>query len=75
MSNRFTSLQIPTDNERIEYYRESTSGYHTHQVKQGQIHGNPVADGWAGAVMQKPLAIQKCYRQTEGQTDRLKISF
>ena len=27
--------------------------------KQGQIHGNPVADGWAGVVMQKPLAIQK----------------
>ena len=24
--------------------------------KQGRIHGNPVADGWAGAVMQKPLA-------------------
>ena len=23
--------------------------------KQGRIHGNPVADGWAGAVMQKPL--------------------
>ena len=27
--------------------------------KQGRIHGNPVADGWAGAVMQKPLAIQQ----------------
>ena len=23
------------------------------------IHGNPVANGWAGAVMQKSLAIQK----------------
>ena len=33
-------------------------------MKQGQIHGNPVADGWAGAVMRKPLAIQKCDRQT-----------
>ena len=52
-------LQVtkPTDNERKEYYRESTSGYHTHRVKQSQIHGNPVADGWAGAVMRKPLAI------------------
>ena len=35
--------------------------------KQGRIHGNPVAHGWAGAVMQKPRAIQKCY----GRTDRL----
>ena len=26
--------------------------------KQGRIHGNPVANGWAGAVMQKPLGIQ-----------------
>ena len=28
--------------------------------QQGQIHDNPVADGWAGAVMQKTLWIQKC---------------
>ena len=28
--------------------------------KQGRIHGNPVADGWAGAVTQKPLGIRKC---------------
>ena len=34
--------------------------------KQGWIHSNPVADSWAGAVMQKPLAIQKC----DGRTDR-----
>ena len=34
--------------------------------KQGRIHGNPVADGWAGAVMQKTLGIQKC----DGWTDR-----
>ena len=27
--------------------------------KQGRIHGNPVADSWAGAVMQKPLGIKK----------------
>ena len=25
------------------------------------LHGKPVADIWAGAVMRKPLAIQKCY--------------
>ena len=34
--------------------------------KQGRIHGNPVADGWAGAVMQKPFGIQKC----DGPMDR-----
>ena len=43
------------------------------ELKQGRIHGNPVADGWAGAVMQKPLAIQKCYggtdRRMDGRTD------
>ena len=39
-----------------------------HYFKQDQIHGNPVADGWAGAVMQKPLGIQKCYG-TDGRTD------
>ena len=38
--------------------------------KQGRIHGNPVADGWAGAVMQKPLGIQKCDGRTDGPTDR-----
>ena len=29
--------------------------------KQGRIHGNPVADGWAGAVMRKPLAILEIF--------------
>ena len=38
--------------------------------KQGQIHGRTVADGWAGAIMQKPLAIQKYYGRTDGRTDR-----
>ena len=37
--------------------------------KQGRIHGNPVADGWAGAVMQKPLANQKSDRPTDRPTD------
>ena len=40
------------------------------QGQQGQIHGNPVADGWAEAVEQKPLAIQKCYGPTDQRTDR-----
>ena len=38
--------------------------------KQGRIHGNPVADGWAGAVMQKPLAFQKYFGWTDVPTDR-----
>ena len=37
--------------------------------KQGRIHGNPVADCLAGAVMRKPLAIQKCYRRTDQRTN------
>ena len=37
--------------------------------KQGRIHGNPVADGWAGAVMQKLLGIQKCDGSTDRPTD------
>ena len=28
--------------------------------KKGRIHGNPAADGWAGAIMRKPQGIQKC---------------
>ena len=35
------------------------------EEEQGRIHGNPVADGWAGAVMQKLPGIQKC----DGRTD------
>ena len=38
--------------------------------KQGRIHGNPVADGWAGALMRKPLGIQKCDGRTDGPTDQ-----
>ena len=38
------------------------------EKKQGWIHGNPVADGWAGAVKRKPLAIQKCYRRMDRPT-------
>ena len=37
--------------------------------KQGRIHGTPVADGWAGAIMPKPLANQK-RDVTDRPTDR-----
>ena len=39
-------------------------------MKQGRIHGNPVADGWAGAVMRKQLANQKCDIPTDQRMDR-----
>ena len=38
--------------------------------EQGRIRGNPVADGWAGAVMQKPLGIQKYHGRTDLPTDQ-----
>ena len=38
--------------------------------EQGRIHGSPVADGWARAVMRKPLGIQKCDGRTDRRTDR-----
>ena len=37
--------------------------------EQGRIHGNPVADGWAEAIVWKPLGIQKCYG-TDRPTDQ-----
>ena len=27
-------------------------------------------DGWAGAVLRKPIAIQKYFRPTDGRTDQ-----
>ena len=39
------------------------------QREQGRIHGNSVADGWAGAVMRKPLEVQKCDGRTDLPTD------
>ena len=38
-------------------------------IKQDRIHGRTVADGWVGAIMQKPLAIQKYDGRTSGGTD------
>ena len=45
-------------------------------LKQGRIHSRTVADGWAGAVMQKPLrnvtdgwTDGRVDRRTDGPTD------
>ena len=40
-------------------------------IKTGRIHDRTVADGWAGAVMQKPLVIQKCYLPTNTASSRV----
>ena len=40
---------------------------HGTEKKQGRIHGNPVADGWAGAVMLRN-------GQTDGPTDTARCS-
>ena len=74
--NQQTYLRISKYNENIGGFGVWTVNF-SHMVhcgtffkQQGQIHGNPVADGWAGAVMQKSLAIQKCCRPTYRWTDR-----
>ena len=38
--------------------------------EEGRIKGMTVTDGWAGAVVPKPLAIQKCYEWTNDPTNR-----
>ena len=48
---------------------EAVYRLHIPNNEQGRIHGNPVADGWAGAVMRKSLGVQKCYRPTDLPTD------
>ena len=44
--------------QRINLINESS--FFKQPNKQDQILGNQVVDVWAGAVMQKPLGIQKC---------------
>ena len=46
------------DEKQINHFLEQRNCRHC-KKKQGRIHGNPVADGWAGAVMQKPFGIQQ----------------
>ena len=54
-------------NKRVWRWERKSKG--EKERKQGRIHGNTVADGWAGAVMQKLLGIQKCDGPTNGLTD------
>ena len=51
--------------EKDELTHEISSSY-APGLKQGLIYGRTVAVSWTGAVLQKPLAIQKC----DGPTDR-----
>ena len=59
--------------EKDELTHEISSSY-APGLKQGLIYGRTVAVSWAGAVLQKPLAIQKCDgptdRRTNGPTDQ-----
>ena len=66
------SLEKKKKEERMEETKKckKKASKDRHERKQGWIHGNPVADGWAGAVMRKPLGIQKCDRSTDGPIDR-----
>ena len=62
---------LPTDRatKKTEREKERKEGRQNEWKKrrnQGRIHGKPVADGWAGALMRKPIAIQKC----DGRTDQ-----
>ena len=59
-----------TDFQRCNFSYCSLTRIMVKVVKQGRIHGNPVADGWAAAVMRKPLGIQKCDGRTDGPTYR-----
>ena len=40
------------------------------EKKQGCTHGKTVTDGWAVAVMQKPLAFQKYFGWMDQGMDR-----
>ena len=51
-------------NEAGKLERKKDKKMNERMKEQGRIHDNTVADGWAGAVMRKPLAIQKCDRPT-----------
>ena len=42
--------------------------------EQGLTHGKTVADGWTGAVMRKPLAIQKYLGPADWPTDTAMLS-
>ena len=43
------------------------------KYEQGRIHGKPVADGWAGAVMPKNVTNLRTYRPTrQGEESRVR---
>ena len=47
------------ENERVKMKEAVEEIEKGERKEQGRIHGNPVADGWAGAVMRKTLGIEK----------------
>ena len=54
------TIAIGYHHEKVDakrYFNVWESGLEFVLPQQGRIHGNPVADGWAGAAMREPLAI------------------
>ena len=63
----FSSISSKLGVKSLENIRNNQKTYvQPITIMMSWIHGKPV--GWAGAVMQKPLAIQKCYQRTDGPT-------
>ena len=50
-------MDTPHVPSRIFIAKKVSIGYKV-TSEQGRIYGNPVADGWAGALAQKPFVIQ-----------------
>ena len=72
-----THVPLQVDNDKMcltnaahRQTDDQTDRWSFGKQKQGRIHGNTVADGWAGAVMRKLFGIQKCDRQTDLPTYR-----
>ena len=57
--------QKKTEQLLLMIFAKVKTGY-----KQGRIHGKTVADGWAGAIMKKSLAIQNYLLPTDVPTYR-----
>ena len=59
-------FQVETKAGNKNYFR---GNWHDSGKEQGRIHSNPVADSWAGAVIQRTIASLEIF-VTDGWTDR-----
>ena len=69
-----TSSEKSSKSQLMKKFRLSLLGRVLFQMdsnyKQGQIHGEKVADSWAGAVMRKLPGIQECDGPTNEPTNQ-----